>query len=233
MTSICLRPARHAKHVRGAPCLATRIVSDQPSLRLAGIPEKTTKFTPPAHFGAGADRVASVKFVTPERVYLTGSVANGGCLQISPGTSSAVAGEIRRHPPFATLPVRYTRSDETNFTDATRSAPAPKCAGGVNFEVFSGIPASGREGWSETSRVVKHGAPRTCFARRAGLRHMLVILNIRHEDSLFSKINKFASLTSVDARKNGENKRCEAPRPCSRQTAGNPQAYACHFKHSS
>ena len=91
MTSICLRPARHAKHVRGAPCLATRIVSDQPSLRLAGIPEKTTKFTPPAHFGAGADRVASVKFVTPERVYLTGSVANGGCLRISPGTSSAVA----------------------------------------------------------------------------------------------------------------------------------------------
>ena len=60
MTSICLRPARRAKHVRVAPCLATRIISDQPSLRLAGIPEKTAKFTPPAHFGAGAERVASV-----------------------------------------------------------------------------------------------------------------------------------------------------------------------------
>ena len=29
-----------------------------------------------------------------------------------------------------------------------------------------------------------------------GLRHMLVILYIRHEDNLFSKINKFASLTN-------------------------------------
>ena len=52
--------------------------------------------------------------------------------------------------------------------------------------------------------MAKHGAPRTCFACRAGLRHMLVILNIRHEDSLFSKINVFASLTSVDARKTGK-----------------------------
>lgn len=91
MTSICLRPARRAKRVRDVPCFATRIVSDQPSHRLAGIPEKAAKFTPPAHFGAGADRVASVKFVAPERVYLTGSVANGGCLRISPGTSSTVA----------------------------------------------------------------------------------------------------------------------------------------------
>ena len=91
MTSICLRPARRARHIRGAPCLSTRLLSDKPSLRLAGIPEKTSKFSPPAHFGAGADRVASVKFVAPERVYLTGSVANGGCLRTSPGLSSAVA----------------------------------------------------------------------------------------------------------------------------------------------
>ena len=129
-------------------------------------------------------------------------------------------GEIRRHPPFATLPVRYTRSGATNFTDATRSAPAPKCAGGVNFAAFSGIPASRWEGWSETIRVAKHGTSRTRFARRAGLRHMLVILNTRHEDSLFSKINKFASLTSVDARKNGKNERCDARRPARAKPPG-------------
>jgi hypothetical protein len=35
---------------------------------------------------------------------------------------------------------------------------------------------------------------------------MLVVLSIRHEDSLFSKINKFASLTNVEARKNGKTK---------------------------
>ena len=35
--------------------------------------------------------MTSVKFVAPERVYLTGSMANGGCLRISPGTSSSVA----------------------------------------------------------------------------------------------------------------------------------------------
>ena len=35
---------------------------------------------------------------------------------------------------------------------------------------------------------------------------MLVVLIIRHEDSLFSKINKFASLTNVEARKNGKTK---------------------------
>ena len=81
--------------------------------------------------------------------------------------------------------------------------------------------------------MLKQGAPRICLARRAGLRHMLVILNIRHEDSLFSKINVFASLTSVDARKNGKNERCDPRRPRSLQTAGNPQAYACHFKYSS
>ena len=56
--------------------------------------------------------------------------------------------------------------------------------------------------------MLKQGAPRICLARRAGLRHMLVILNIRHEDGLFSKINKFASLTSVEVQKNGKNKRC-------------------------
>ena len=69
---------------------------------------------------------------------------------------------------------------------------------------------------------------------RDGLSHMLVILVNRHEDSLFSKINKLASPTNSN-RRNQEPKRSghaglrKTNRDESRKIERYPQPYACHF----
>jgi hypothetical protein len=55
------------------------------------MPAKDLKYSPPAHFpGADSSPTKILKFAPPERVFLTGSAATGGCLRTAPGTGLTV-----------------------------------------------------------------------------------------------------------------------------------------------